>query len=442
MSTSSTDLVIPSKYDIIPIHTSDRATFKNCRRKWNWSSPARNNLTRKVSIFGIYPPFWFGTGIHNAIEKYYDPSYTEDCVVAFESWFEMQVNGGYCTEDELPEFIDREPKLQANGMYWVNGLKDLMPTFDIDVFDEYLATGVGMLNYYKEYAAANDNFTVIAVEQVFSVPVLDENGNALYMPDTRSMPHDWLPDLSLENSYGELMRLEQSLDQSNVLPQDGPVYDVYKQVHARGRIDCIIQDNETGRYGIRDYKTASRIDEDYFRHLDLDEQVTTYSYAAEVMAHMYDLPYKQIDFLDYQALLKAYPKPPTKLKNGTLSISRSTESTTAEMFAEAIDILNQRALFNADDKMQSYYTWLIETENKRFINTYRVRRNAHQKAQCGRRLYFEALDMLDANVRIYPNPTKDYSCLNCWFRTPCTMVEDGSDYNSLLEDGFVLNHDR
>jgi hypothetical protein len=23
---------IPSKYDIIPIHTSDRATFKRCRR--------------------------------------------------------------------------------------------------------------------------------------------------------------------------------------------------------------------------------------------------------------------------------------------------------------------------------------------------------------------------------------------------------------------------
>lgn len=427
-----TNILIPSKYDIIPIHTSDRATFKGCRRKWNWSSPARNNLTRRVDVFGIYPPFWFGTGIHYAIEKYYNPSYTEDIVVAFETWFNMQVNGGTITENELPEYADRNPRELPNGLYSVDGLADLMPFYNADEMDEYKAIGIGMLTYYKEYAAANDNFTVIAVEQTFSVPITDADGKPIYMHDNRVMPVGWEEDLITKNELGPLMRRS---------PSSGMV--LKKQVHARGRMDQIIQDNESGRYGLRDYKTTSRVDDDYFKHLDLDEQCTTYSWAAEQMALLFDLPYKTIDFIDYQALLKNYPKPPTVNKRGfPLSLNRQQESTTAEMFAEAVDLLGIRKLFEADDQAQNYYTWLVESQDKRFINTYRVRRNKFQKYNCGRRLYFEAMDMLDPNISIYPNPTKDYSCLNCWFRGPCVMVEDGGDYKILLEDGFVKNYDR
>lgn len=420
-----------SKYDIIPIHTSDRVTFKQCRRKWDWSSPARNNLTRRVDVYGIYPPFWFGTGIHYAVQKYYDPEYVEDPVVAFETWYNHQVNGGIITTDELEsgEFTDRNPTQTPNGLWKVDGLADLMPYFDADEFDEYKDTGIGMMEYYKEYAQAHDNFTVIAVEQTFSVPITDNNGNPIYMVDTRQMPEDWEPRPELENVLGPLME------------HNGTSWT--KQVHARGRMDQIIQDNESGRYGLRDYKTTSRIDDDYFRHLDLDEQCTTYSWAAEQLAIIYDLPFKTIDFIDYQALLKNYPKPPTVNKRGfPLSLNRQTESTTPEMFAEAIDVLGIRKLYDMTEQAQNYYAWLVETQDRRFINTYRVRRNKHQKYNCGRRLYFEAMDMLDPDLSIYPNPTKDYSCLNCWFRPPCVMVEDGGDYKILLTDGYQLNYDR
>lgn len=419
---------IPSKYDIIPIHTSDRQTFKGCRRKWNWSSPARQNLTRRVDVHGVYEPFWFGTGIHYAIQKYYDPSYNEPAVIAFETWFNLQVNGGYITEDELPEYADRNPVLVDNGLYWVKGLSTLDPYYDGDKMDEYLDIGIGMMTYYSQYAQANDNFTVIAVEQTFSIPITDENGNPLYAFDTREMPTGWEPNFD-ENPVGPLARAH--------------INGYQKQVHARGRMDQIIQDNETGRYGLRDYKTTSRVDDDYFRHLDLDEQCTTYSWAAEVQAKLYDLPYKVIDFIDYQALLKNYPKPPKINKRGfPLSLNRQECSTTAEMFQEALDVLGIRKLFELDEQARNYYEWLVETEDKRFINTHRVRRNKWQKYNCGRRLYFEALDMLNPSLAIYPNPTKDYSCLNCWFRSPCVMAEDGSDYKTVLKDGFIKNYDR
>lgn len=421
---------IPSKYDIIPIHTSDRQTFKGCRRKWNWSSPARQNLTRRVDTYGIYEPFWFGTGIHYAIQKHYDPSYSEPAVIAFETWFNLQINGGYITEEELPEYIDRNPVLKDNGLFRVEGLADLDPYYDGDKMDEYRDIGTGMMKYYTEYAETNDNFTVIAVEQTFSVPITDSEGKPFYAVDTREMPEELVGTLcATENVLGPLQINENGV--------------IKKQVHARGRMDQIIQDNESGRYGLRDYKTTSRVDEDYFKHLDLDEQCTTYSWAAEVQAALHNLPYTTIDFIDYQALLKNYPKPPKVNKRGfPLSLNRQECSTTAAMFSEALDVLNIRRLFEMDEQAQHFYNWLVETEDKRFINTHRVRRNKWQKYNCGRRLYFEALDMLDPHINIYPNPTKDYSCLNCWFRSPCVMAEDGSDYKTVLKDGFIKNYDR
>jgi hypothetical protein len=49
------------------IRTSDRITFKQCRRKWGWSSHLRHNLGPKHGI----SPLWFGTGIHFALEDFH-----------------------------------------------------------------------------------------------------------------------------------------------------------------------------------------------------------------------------------------------------------------------------------------------------------------------------------------------------------------------------------
>ena len=206
-------------------------------------------------------------------------------------------------------------------------------------------------------------------------------------------------------------------------------------------MDLILQDNETGRYGIKDYKTASTIGEDYFRHLDLDEQCTTYLTLGEVEAIIHDLPYKKLEFIEYEALLKGYPKPPTITSKGMPSIDRQKETTTAAMFAEAVDKLGIRVIFEKDPKMQSYYEWLMETEDTRFINRVPKWRNTHQRVNARIRLYYEALDMLGDPVP-YPNPRKDYGCLNCVFRTACLQAEDGSDYLSTLEAGFESNFDR
>jgi hypothetical protein len=396
------------------------------------------NLVPKAEVHGIRENLWFGAGIHYALEKYYQPL-REDPEVTFETWFNLEWNGGLVSYDELPHYTDRQPELHDEISYRIRGLDELLPAPDPERFMELLDLGKGMMRYYKEYAEANDDFTVIATEHDFSVPILDSDGNPLYMIDKRDIPDPRLIDTvsSVENVFGPLQIIETSYDQHG-----SKINVLKKQCHARGRMDLILREHEHGRYGIKDYKTASRVDEDYFRHLDLDEQCTTYLTLGEVEAKVYDLPYKQLEFIQYEALLKGYPKPPTILRSGMPSLNRATEFTTAEMFAEVINKNPVYAsIFENDEKMQSYYEWLVETEDTRFINRKEKWRNQAQRQNARIRLYYEAIDMLSDPV-LYPTPRKEYGCLNCVFRTPCLQAETGDDYLSTLEMGYEQNTDR
>lgn len=432
MTTTIENITIPTKWDIIPIHTSDRATFKFCRRQWDWSSPARRNLVRKVKVHGVNMNLWFGTGIHYALASYYHPVLKEDPAKVFESWFATEWDGGLVSVSELDYYADRDPMPDASSprvrdehtgeevysRWFVKGLSELIPDPDVELFAEHKHLGIGMMNFYKDYAARNDNFRVVVSEHTFSVPVLNSDGKVLQWTDYRTMPEWW--------------------EGNDLFP---------KEVHARGRTDTIVQDLETGQYGVIENKTVGNLNEDYFRHLDLDEQCTQYMYCSEREAEIYDLEYKNIDFVIYNALWKKYPKPPTILGSGKPSIDRQKEMTTARLFEKAMeDTPHLAMILQGDPKLQSYYQYLLDMGDKLFIQRgtpemQYVTRNKAQKDNAGKRLYFEAMDMLN-DPSIYPNPSKNYSCLNCAFRAPCIQAERGDDYEFTLNDGYQPNYDR
>ena len=52
----------------VGIHTSDRALFRRCRRKWFFASPLHQHLTSNGETYG---PLWFGTGMHGAMEDFH-----------------------------------------------------------------------------------------------------------------------------------------------------------------------------------------------------------------------------------------------------------------------------------------------------------------------------------------------------------------------------------
>lgn len=408
--------VIPSKWDIIPIHNSDRASFKRCRRYWDWNSPARQNLNLRADIHGVNPALWFGTGIHWALEQYYTPGLVRDPTEAWKTWFDIQWRGGIITADWLPRVYDLRPQQLAvetaasgdyKSTYRVRGLEDIIPSPDHDLFDELFTLGIEMTSFYKEFAEKNNDFEVVMVEHDFSVPIWDyANNTILRAIDKR------------ENS---------------------PNFGKELEVHARGRVDNTwIRNN---KMGIIDYKTAAKIEESYFDKLETDEQCTSYLWALEVEANYYDLPHKgyPIEEVLYDALRKSYPKPPTELKNGMFSVSRTDESTTYDILQAWIKI--HMPGIPLSEKQQSYVDWLKDQGDEQFIIRRPVRRNRHQIASAGERIYLEALDML-SEPRIYPNLTNDWLCRNCVFRAPCLAAEDGGDVTQLIEDNYTSARDR
>ncbi len=401
---------IPGKYDIIPIHNSDRSSFKRCRRYWDWSSPARQNLQLRADVYGVNTDLWFGTGIHYALEQFYQPGLRHDPVEAFKTWFDIQWRGGIVTSEWLDLVYDLKPEVVdvAALTYKVKGLQQILPDPDHTVFDELKELGIGMMEFYKDYAARMDGFEVVSLEHTFSVPIWDyENDKLLTAIDTR----------------------EQS-----------PNYGKELEVHARGRMDAIYE-TPAGKMGIIDHKTAKSIGEDYFEKLENDEQCTSYLYAAQLEARYYDLPHKNEKFEDiiYNVMRKAAPKPPTELGTGFFSVSRTTESTTYPLLKQFID--TRMPGIPLTDKQQAYVNYVRDSGDEQFIIRKSVRRNQHELASAGERLYMEAMDMMES-PRIYPNMTNDWLCKKCQFRAPCLAKDSGDDWQELIADGYVRNRDR
>jgi hypothetical protein len=365
------------------------------------------------SVYGINLPMWFGTGMHLALELHYNPLIQRDPVEVFRTWWEYQTKGGFIPYYEMEAgFANGLPVTWhgdiAEGVvntYRVTGLLDLLPDPVLEELEAHLVLGVGMLEFYKHYANKHDNFAVIAAEHDFSVPL--------------------------------------GLDISGTYPLSKS-----KAMHYRGRMDLIIQDLETGRYGIMDHKTAAKADgEEYIRKLEKDEQCTSYMWAAEQEALLYDLEYKQIDFVLYNTLWKGFPKPPditSATKNfpqGRPSIDRN-KMTTAGLWYAAVKERGLEWWIEENENVQAYAQYLIDAGDSMFVRRDFVRRNRYEIESCGSRILDEVHDMLAPDLRVYPNPTSNFRCLNCAFRLPCLAKDDGSDWEQMLEDGYVSNYDR
>ena len=409
---------IPSKWDIIPIHTSDIANFKRCRRYWDWSSPTRTNLRHKVEIYGINFPMWFGTGIHYALEKYYDPILKRDPLESWNTWFQYQWEGGIVGEEWLELTYDIHPRLlettgplpsdlvEPDNTWVIKGLKDILPDPIEEEFMEHKELGIGMLTFYKDYAARKDDFEVVAVESTYSIPL----------------------------GFEVIDRREESPNYGKKIP-----------VHARGKRDKIAWYPERNKFAVMDHKTAARVDEDYFLKNEKDEQFTNYLWATKYEALHYDLPWynHQVDRIIVNALRKNYPKEPTILKSGFPSVSRTTEGTTAELFMACVNAEPERVMwFEDDERAQKYYDYLVSQGDDLFIQRDIVFRNDAEIENADKHIKMIAHEMLREDINVYPSPTGAKSCLYCAFRAPCISKDDGSDWQGMLEDGYEYNRDR
>ena len=126
------------------IHISDVRTFRQCRRKWGWSSALKRNLEPYIT----YPPFFTGRGIHEALERYYRDGV--DIIAAF------------------VDFVGAETALmKEQGALWPQ---------EEDTLEEQITLAFGVLHHYRAWQAqdtkkySDRNLKFLELEYPFNVP--------------------------------------------------------------------------------------------------------------------------------------------------------------------------------------------------------------------------------------------------------------------------------
>jgi hypothetical protein len=77
-----------------------------------------------------------------------------------------------------------------------------------------------------------------------------------------------------------------------------------------------------------------------------------------------------------------------------------------------------------------------ETQDKdRYIVRDKIHRNPEQCYHEAQKILLELEDMLNPDLPLYPNPTRDCSRM-CSFLTPCVNMDDGSDWEALLTQAY------
>lgn len=183
--------------------------------------------------------------------------------------------------------------------------------------------------------------------------------------------------------------------------------------------------DEYDRIIIVDYKTTGKAYE--VGRLEQDPQVSSYFWAGQLLYG------RAIEGACWMEFLKAVPHPPEVLKSGELSQNKQ-QYTTASIYRET--------LMEYYGKIpQSYVPFLnylasLETpEGDRYVKREFVYRNADFARNVERQIFEEIYDMIDPNIRIYPNPTRDCQW-DCNYRPISLAMDDGSDYEYMIQSEF------
>lgn len=208
------------------------------------------------------------------------------------------------------------------------------------------------------------------------------------------------------------------------IPVTSPFYD---EVNYVVTLDRVVEDDD-GWLWIVDYKTAKRIQTQFFQ---TDPQISAYMWIA---SKMYDRPIR--GFI-YQQHRKDVPVVPRLLGTGRLSTDRR-QNTTHRHYRRSL--INQYgAVDNAPVENVDFLNWLNEQEDDtrdRFVQRNRIYRNDYQIEAEGTKIVLEMAEMLNKDLPLYPNPTRECGHM-CSFNSACVSMDDGSDWRAELRSGFT-----
>lgn len=192
-------------------------------------------------------------------------------------------------------------------------------------------------------------------------------------------------------------------------------------------IDRVMKD-KFGRYWICDYKTAAQIDTN---KLETDPQITSYLLFAPSIYP--DLEFEGMVYMQHR---KTFPKPPTELKTGGLSMNKN-QSTSYGMYLRSL-----RAYYGSKipKKYGSFLQMLKGKEDSihgdGFIQRNFVRRSPEFLRAEYEKIVMEGREMFADDLPLYPNPTRD--CMwDCPVRSVCLAMDDGGDWETIINENYT-----
>jgi hypothetical protein len=365
----------------IIIRTSDRISFKHCRRKWGWSSHLKRNLGPKY----LASPLWFGSAIHFALEDYHGYNQFGRPSRAFSA---------YCI---------------ATSKQFVRDLPD-------DAQEHY-DLGVKMMDYYVDHWLRFHpiTHTYWAPAVPTGDPTIDAGG-AWY----EGCPKEWVPQVEVN------FEIPIPLDEH-------PVIAAYAAAHGA---DCVLYRGTIDRVGIDDqgflwcteYKTAKRPEN---HHYQTDPQITTYCWA---MSYIYSRPISGVEYLQY---VKLAPELPRILASGLISTA-SNLVTSATLYRTALERRYgpNEGIWPEANKKKLVEVMQAETEFRdRYVVRELIRRNRQMCEAESQKILLEIEDMINPNLPLYPNPTRQCPYF-CSFLAECVTMDDGGDWEYELKQEF------
>lgn len=407
-----------SKRLVHEVHTSERKSFRGCRRRWDW-----------VFLDFYYPrttakPLEFGVAFHNAMEVLYNPdTWKWDREVVLNAAIQM--------------FVDTCEKQRKKYLADVDEQYLTSEEAEID-YDERLELGKGMLKYYATKVAPkyDKGWKPLRVEVEFIVPIQNPDTNEylfctcnrcrrtmeMYWEEAGLGPVEWQqsPHTKLWRvRYGGTVRFTE---------WNGLV------VTLAGRIDMLAED-PNGHYYIVDWKTAARLargdssgqDRDEF--LDLDDQIGSY-----VMALRRKLGIDVKGFV-YVELKKAFPDKPQRnvqVRQGRMFSVNKQQAVDYETYRDTVAREDTEA-FEAG--LYNDFLEFLRNEGANFHGRYQIVKSDDELEEIERNLFYEASEMCNPNLLIYPSPGR-FSCGMCAFRQPCLEKNRQGDYKYILDTLF------
>jgi hypothetical protein len=393
------------------VHTSERRSFRGCRRRWDW-------ISRQFYYPRVTPrPLEFGVAFHAAMEAYY------------RSYLGLFTNPdpGASLAMALGTFkrVTREQRLNYTKL---NG--DIDPEMSADYKDR-VDLGVKMLTYYFTKVAPQQHagLAPLKVEIKFEVPIVNPGTGEqdLWCKCNWCWKRYWkyINEKYADTDHPLLAGIPYSEDETRARWEGLPVT-------FGGRLDILLQDSE-GNIWIGDWKTAARLSgtETSDEYLWNDDQISGYVAALRIIG----IPVVGFIYAEIKKAVPEEPEPLERRRLGRLFSVNKQQNTNWELYRATVE-QNDPEAYEAG--LYDSHIAYLQAEGPIFHSWHPVFRNDEQCANAMRNLWMEAKEMTSPDLLIYPNQGR-FHCKGfgnfggCAFWDPCLGKERGEDYTYSLE---------